>query len=244
MGKKLFVVSDVHGHYTKMIKALDEAGFDPKNEKHVFISCGDLFDRGDENAEVYEFVKGLSRKILLRGNHEDNLVNALKRGHLTQDDVDNGTHITVSQLIGNDALDSERRLNVSMYGEKIEELISFIEIMADYYETEEYVFTHGWLPITFEDRTPRVDSSWRDVPREEWIQEAHVLEWQQLYSVGAVLKDKTLVVGHRPCEMGRMFDPFREPDLSEPFYGDGMIAIDAYTVKSGRVNVLVVEQDQ
>ena len=53
-----------------------------------------------------------------------------------------------------------------------------------------------------------------------------------------------MVVGHRPAELGRMFDPFREPDLSEPFYGKGMIAIDAYTVRSGRVNVLIAEQDQ
>ena len=41
--------------------------------------------------------------------------------------------------------------------------------------------------------------------------------------------------------MGSMFDSFREFDFSEPFFGKGMIAIDAGTVRSGRVNVLVIK---
>jgi len=243
MIKKLFVVSDVHGHYTEMIKALEEAGFDTKKEDHVFVSCGDLFDRGKENKAVYDFVRGLKNKILIKGNHEDILYNVLDCGYVTDTDVANGTDITVAQLLGEDAIDSERRLNSEKYGEKIRELASFIENMSDYYETEEYVFTHGWLPIIIYGRTPKVDFGWRYAKKDAWT-EARLLEWQQLYSVGAVLPEKTMVVGHRPAELGRMFDPFREPDLSEPFYGEGMIAIDAYTVRSGRVNVFVAEQDQ
>ena len=119
MIKKLFVVSDVHGHYTEMIKALDEAGFDTKNEDHVFVSCGDLFDRGKENKEVYDFVRGLKNKILIKGNHEDILHNVLTCGYVTDTDVANGTDITVAQLLGEDALDTERRLNTEKYGEKI-----------------------------------------------------------------------------------------------------------------------------
>lgn len=240
MSKRLFVVSDIHGHYTEMIKALDEAGFDKNNENHIFLSCGDLFDRGKENDKVYEFVKGLRQKILIKGNHEDILYNILSCGYITDTDVENGTDITVAQLIGEDAQEKDGRLAVSKYQDKIRELRNFIENMADYYETDGYVFTHGWLPITFDDRTPKVDFAWRDASKADWT-EARLLEWQQLYSVGAVLVDKTIVCGHRPAELGRMFDSFREPELREPFYGDGMIAIDAYTVRSRRVNVLVID---
>jgi hypothetical protein len=35
----------------------------------------------------------------------------------------------------------------------------------------------------------------------------------------------------------------REPDCSEPFYGNGIVAIDAGTVRSGRVNVFITEID-
>ena len=79
MGKILFAVSDIHGHYTALMNALGVAGFDENNENHIFVSCGDLFDRGRENAEVYDFVKKLQRKILIKGNHEDGLVRILKR---------------------------------------------------------------------------------------------------------------------------------------------------------------------
>ena len=240
MKKRLFVVSDVHGHYTGMKTALDKAGFDPNNEKHIFLSCGDLFDRGKENTNVYDFVCNLKQKILLKGNHEDILNCIFERGHLEQTDFLNETDITVKQLLGSDAIDFDGRLNSVKYAEKIKEIKSFIDGMADYYETADYVFTHGWLPITFDDRTAKVDLDWKSASKADWI-EARLLEWQQLYSVGAGLKDKTIVCGHRPSYLGRMFDSFRDPDSSEIFYGDGLIAIDAYTVRSGRVNVFVID---
>ena len=70
---KYFVVADVHGFYDKMIKALKDAGFDRDNPEHIFVSLGDLFDRGDQAVKCLEFVMSLNpaRRILIRGNHED-----------------------------------------------------------------------------------------------------------------------------------------------------------------------------
>ena len=112
----------------------------------------------------------------------------------------------------------------------------------DYYETDEYVLTHGWVPIILEDRTPIIVPDWRDASSIEWG-EARWLPWQQLYETNAKLEGKTIVCGHRPARMGVMFDQSREPDDSSIFYGEGMIAIDAGTVVSGRVNVLVIKED-
>jgi hypothetical protein len=243
MKKTLFVVSDVHGHYAEMRKALDDAGFCAQNDDHVFVSCGDLFDRGKENNAVYDFVRGLKNKILIRGNHEDMLSAILQRGYLTETDVYNGTDITVSDMLGADAIDGNGYFDRKRYTEKITELRDFIDGMLDYYETENYVVTHGWLPLVFEGYYPQVDPDWRSRPAEDWLV-AHVLEWQQLYGVGALLEGKTIVCGHRPARLGSMFDDFREYDCSEPFYGKGMTAIDAGTVRSGRVNVLVIKEDR
>ena len=239
MSKTLFIVSDVHGHYTELKKALDGVGFCETNDGHVFVSCGDLFDRGRENRLVYDFVKGLKNKILIKGNHEDMLAQTLRRGHITETEIWNGTDITVSELLGEGATDKNGNLDTDNYTDEIRELIAFIEDMADYYEAGEYVLTHGWLPVVFRGRYPRVDLRWRTASKEDW-EEARWLEWQQLYDVGAVMEGKTIVCGHRPARLGLMFDCFREPDCSEPFYGKGMIAIDAGTVRSGRVNVLVI----
>jgi hypothetical protein len=238
--RTLFVVSDVHGYYTEMKEALEGADFCAEKDDHVFVSCGDLFDRGTENKAVYDFVRRLKNKILIRGNHEDMLLEALQRGCLIGADVDNGAALTVSDLLGKDALNEKGGFDRELHGEKIAELSAFIEGMSDYYETESHIFTHGWLPIVFEGRYPQVDPNWRSACAEDW-RFAHGLEWQQLYSVGSILKDKTIVCGHRPARMGSMFDSFREFDCSEPFFGKGMTAIDAGTVRSGRVNVLVIK---
>ena len=64
-------MSDIHGFYNEMQKALDEAGFDPKNENHWLITCGDNFDRGPYPVEVMRYLRTLPRKILVRGNHEE-----------------------------------------------------------------------------------------------------------------------------------------------------------------------------
>ena len=240
MKKKLFVVSDVHGHYTEMIDALDRSGFQTENEGHVFLSCGDLFDRGNENLQVYDFVRSLPRKILIKGNHEDMLLNALKLGKITDLEQRNGTDVTITQLLGQGAVDANGYFDTSKYAFRIGEIIEFIQAMSDFYETQHYVFVHGWLPVTVVGKSPYINQSWRTDSLSEW-ENARWLEWQQLYSVGATLEGKTIVCGHRPARLGYMFDSLREPDCSEPFYGDGMIAMDAGTVNSGRVNVLEFE---
>lgn len=243
MKKKIFAVSDVHGHYTQLMEALEAAEFDAEDEQHLFVSCGDLLDRGPENAEVYAFVRGLQRKILIKGNHEDYLSALLKQGGITDTEIHNGTHLTIIQMLGENAVDENGCIERETHGDKIREVTAFLDSMQDYYEAGDYVFTHGWLPITFEGNRPKVSPLWREESPEEWYL-AHTLEWQQLYSVNAVLAGKTIVCGHRPARMGDQFDPMREPDCSEPFYGKGMITIDAGTKDSGRVNVLVIEIEE
>ena len=237
---KLFAVSDVHGHYSEMMAALREAEFDPTNNEHIFISCGDLFDRGSENREVYEFVSALPRKILIKGNHEDILSSVLERGWLTDTDVDNGTGVTVRQLLGADSVDADWHIDTAACADKIAELRRFTASMLNFYEFGDYIFTHGWLPVVFAGRYPSVDPNWHKASPDEWV-EARLQEWQQFYDAGAVLEGKTIVCGHRPSRMGDMFDRSREPDDSSIFYGKGMTVLDAGTVRSGRVNVLVLE---
>jgi serine/threonine protein phosphatase 1 len=73
MKKSIYAVSDIHGHCAELKKALDEAGFRINDESCLLIVCGDYFDRGVENREVFDFLCSVSNKILIRGNHEDML---------------------------------------------------------------------------------------------------------------------------------------------------------------------------
>jgi serine/threonine protein phosphatase 1 len=242
MSKKIFAVSDVHGHYSEMMSALCDAGFDADNADHVFISCGDLFDRGTENVRVYDFVKNLKHKILIRGNHEDMLRLALSNGRITGTDIYNGTDISIAEFLREEP-DENGFINKEAHADMVDELLSFIDSMDDYYETDNYVFTHGWLPIVFDDDDmPAINPCWRNSTPDEW-KYARFLEWHQLYDAKAMLDGKTIVCGHRPARLGILFDMMREPDCSEPFYGNGIVAIDAGTVRSGRVNVFTTEID-
>ena len=53
---------------------------------------------------------------------------------------------------------------------------------------------------------------------------------------------KTLICGHMPTFLAGSHDPARADDDAGIFYGNGMIAIDAGTRDTHRVNVLVLEE--
>ena len=239
MSRKLFAVSDVHGHFTALSEALDRAGFDSANEDHIFVSCGDLFDRGTENVKVYEFVRSLERKILIRGNHEDMLRDALKCGRMDADGMTNGTDKTVKEFFGRNAIDGKWNINVTDR-ERLSQLVDFLDSTIDFHEEGKYIFTHGWLPDVFEGRLPTVDPLWRETSEAKW-KRAHWSEWQQYYGAGVLLDGRIIVCGHRPARLAHNYDASRTSDNDAPFFGRGMIAIDTYTVRSGRIEVLVID---
>ena len=63
-----FAVGDIHGHFTRLQKALDAVGFDPERDR--LFSAGDLVDRGPECRDVLEWLaKPWFHPV--RGNHDD-----------------------------------------------------------------------------------------------------------------------------------------------------------------------------
>ena len=78
---KYFVVSDIHGYYSSLQKALTQKGFDIDDPNHMLIICGDMMDRGDCPVQMQTYVKQLIIKkkvILIRGNHEDVAVDLIR----------------------------------------------------------------------------------------------------------------------------------------------------------------------
>ena len=79
--KKMFIISDIHGYYDEMIKALEKAGYNENNDEHKLICLGDIFDRGAQSLAVYEYLKRLSdedKAIVLSGNHSLFLIQFLQ----------------------------------------------------------------------------------------------------------------------------------------------------------------------
>lgn len=98
--KTFFVCSDLHGFFDIFQDALDKAGFDTKDPSHIIIMVGDMFDRGPQALEMYNFFRSLpkNRRVLIRGNHEALLRDLVAKGYPQDHDYSNGTYGTLLQL--------------------------------------------------------------------------------------------------------------------------------------------------
>lgn len=236
--KKLFVVSDVHGHYTILKEALDKAGFDKDNENHLLICCGDYFDRGNENVEVLRFFERLQHKVLLRGNHEDLLLKLLQTGKVLPHQYINGTMRTLENFFGKYSINpADDSIDFSGKTRIVDRICEFIEETVDYYETENYVFVHGWLPENAATPGARQEASPEAWEKARWVR------WNEQYVGLRPLADKTLVCGHVPTWNASTFDGNRDKKDCSVFCGNGIIAIDAGTADTKQVNVLVLENE-
>lgn len=267
---KIFVCSDLHSYFTPFKQALDEKGFESNNSDHLLVVCGDVFDRGSESVEIYEFLNNLTNVVLIRGNHEDLLVEMLNRGYGERHDYSNGTTGTVVDLVditGKNTASSEECC------EAVKELIiPFLNKFVNYFETKNYIFVHGWIPCDAgkqsrpwyqQGRKLKYNPDWRACSNEEW----EAARWINGMAAGFVQKDKvlepgkTIVCGHWHCSHGHyqkavkdaiiagepIFyvtqDEFGDTACFEPFFAEGILAVDACTAHTGNVNVVVLEDE-
>ena len=156
----------------------------------------------------------------------------------------NGEHLTIAGFAGfepdasqswEDALDAARKTPLEQW----------IKSLPWYYETETHIFVHGSIPLHGISGPQHVgqyeweDAAWAET--DAWIA-------QMMYKYDALPREgKTIVFGHWHTSWPRAkyeskpeFD--KDADFS-PYYGNGYIAIDACTVASGKVNVLVLEDN-
>lgn len=234
---KYFVSSDIHSFYAPWMQALNEAGFDKNNPGHMLIVCGDIFDRGNETNSVYEFVSEMASKgklVYIRGNHENLLKDCnkqIKCGQVpSSHHWHNGTVKTICQLCG---VASEWILFDPTWTDKIcetiESVLDFIDKHCkNYYETKNYVFVHSTLPTT--------SSDWNEAM------------WKNPFCDFVPVGGKTVVFGHYHTSWARHHfedkDEFGPNADFSPYYGDGYIGIDSCVAYSGKVNVLVLEDDE
>lgn len=247
MMPKLFVISDVHGYFDEMKKALDEAGFDPENENHWIVTCGDHFDRGPNPSSIMKYLMKLPRKILVRGNHEQLFEDLCEREFPYSYDNSNGTTRTVWQLgLSNDF---QECCSIALNRTR-----PFFNEMVNYFETKNYIFVHSWIPVINKDGLPAhytqgrsfdFNPDWRNATQKEWDDAM----WGNPFDMAArgLLPDKTVVFGHWHCSTGwaeaEGRSEFGEDAKFDTYYGDGFISIDACTARSGKCNVLVIEDE-
>lgn len=245
---KFFVISDIHGFYHEMIMALKVAGFDENDPNHYLVGCGDYFDRGRQPMWVMKYLHNLPRKILVKGNHEQLLVDCCQRGEAYSHDMSNGTAHTVLDMgYGDD------------FAEKCDHTLKatkpFRDSMVNYFETKNHIFVHSWIPVINKDGLPAhyiygrsfdFNPDWRNASQEDW----NDATWGNPFDMaarGLNQTGKTIVFGHWNCSEAWAEAEDRNVYGSDakfdPYYGDGFIAIDACTNCSGKCNVIIIEDE-
>ena len=173
--KTYFVCSDIHGYFNEWMSSLKEAGFDLSNSNHILIVLGDIFDRGGQPKEIYQFLKSFPEKrlILIRGNHEYLLLELVKRGYPLEHDEHNGTYQTLIDLYkdpyetqkefllnNRDKYENSELYAVSFHiyqqavkdlytNDTIKEIVRWIKSKKwkNYYELGPYIFVHAFIPL-------------------------------------------------------------------------------------------------
>ncbi len=232
--QKVFIVSDIHGHYHALKRALDEAGFDEENDDHHLLGLGDYFDRGKENKEVFEYLYRLEKKgkgTFLVGNHDLFLLEFFEG----DDDrvlfnIDyNGFQTTLESFSGiryegPKSLPLMRKLILEAYPE----LPGWIESLPSFIERDRYIFVHGGIDGS--------NPYWRQQNRRDFA-------WNYQSQLPGV-KNKTIVSGHERTPLIRLREDssrkFQDETLSKPIEKDGKIFIDGYVEQTGRINVLTI----
>lgn len=240
-----FVIADVHGFYDEMILALNAAGYNKNNPQHCLISLGDLLDRGPKPLECLQFVNNIpeNNKILIRGNHEDLIEDAIRRGEFLYYDYRNGTVQTAIDLTYEFRLSNSFEILAQL--ENHEELQKYLHSCTDYYENNNSIFVHGWIPcedvrykgsrIKFE-----YDPDWRfgNWKKARWI--CGFDAWDSK----VVEPNKTIWCGHWHTSYahskyhmeGVEWYANGEKAIFTPFADVGIVGMDACTAYSGFVN--------
>lgn len=76
--KEYILFSDPHGEYKALVDSLEAAGYHPKNKNQWLVSVGDLFDRGSQSLEIFQFLDKIERKLMILGNHDEFLLDFLE----------------------------------------------------------------------------------------------------------------------------------------------------------------------
>lgn len=254
MKKKIFAISDIHGFYTEMIESLKESGYDEDNPEHLLIVCGDKFDRGKESVKVFQYLKRLMDKnkaIILRGNHLAFIENFLEGSNDPFNYINNGLNETIADFWHRTspfeswcALEGNCELSIENYSKWAEiarkdinkeypELLPWIKSLPYYYETDNYIFTHGMIDgQCFDWHNPNI--SWYECT---WAKPRD-------FNNSIVNTDKKVVVGHINCGLLRSLYGYDENDNSIFERPDGkVIGLDTCTVLTHKVNVLVLEDE-
>lgn len=208
---KIFAMSDLHGCYREFMAMLDKLPIDFKEDKLVI--CGDIIDRGpDSKRLIDQLIKmerehGLDHVVVVYGNHEDLMCDALLYGGRKYDSFDlwytQGGRETAHSYLPPEYLKpnltEEQKYEKALFSAKDlvdQDHLVWLASLPRYHVDGDYVFVHGGLKpdIPLEDQKEQ-DLIWI---RDEFIRSQSDFE------------GKKIIFGHTADSEG-YYDPQGRP---------------------------------
>lgn len=223
---RYLILSDIHGCYDKLIKALECHNYD--RDKDTIIFLGDAFDRGPDSLKVLNFLLDVPHLICLYGNHDIRLKDLFERKDYAEDyDVHNGVDKTLNSfIVGHEdlfdpkfiAVRHKKAINYMLniivgnhlepgdkaFKELIEKLNTYWNKCAWAVEFKDFVATHAWVPTKPDEYawwdyglSYKYWDKWREESTDEIWRDAVWTDPGKAIRHEGFLPDKKLIVGHR-----------------------------------------------
>ncbi|HXG67565.1 MAG TPA: metallophosphoesterase family protein [Blastocatellia bacterium] len=137
-----YVIGDIHGRPNLLDQLIENVPWDVKKDKIVFL--GDLIDRGPDAPGVVERVMAMAAAnpnvVVLRGNHEQMLLDCLDYGDIQWLIPENGGLATLKGY-GIDLTQVEDVTDIRIPEEHVE----FMRSLPFYHEDDEAIYVHAGL---------------------------------------------------------------------------------------------------
>jgi serine/threonine protein phosphatase 1 len=137
-----YVIGDIHGRPNLLDQLIKNVPWDVERDKIIFL--GDLIDRGPDAPAIIERVMGLARNneqvVVLRGNHEQMMIDCLDFGDLQWLIPENGGLATL-EAYGFNLAELQDVSDISIPDEHVE----FIRSLPFYHEDEQAIYVHAGL---------------------------------------------------------------------------------------------------
>ena len=206
----IYVCADIHGRYDLFMKLINE--IDLKKEDTLYV-IGDIIDRGEESYAIYKYIINHDNIILLRGNHEQMMIDYVRRRY--PDWFLNGGYKTLVSIpySNNDELD-----------QYLHEMTTYFEGLPYYKRLEvngkKYILVHAGIDYTLPMEKQKASTML-------WIREGFI-DVDQRY------EDSTIIFGHTPNRTMQ----FSGTSNDDMIFFEHKIAIDGAACFGGQINCL------
>lgn len=240
MKGKTYVVSDIHGNFEIFKRMLDMIKF---NSNDTLYILGDICDRGPDSLNIYFYIQKFDNIILLKGNHEYMMQEALKKA-IDYNDFDNpsmefklwaqnGGDKTIDNirhyLCKNNLYHCEYTIVRNVF---LKNLYTYLEQLPLYLEVninnKDYVLVHAGV----------------DPEKSLLEQEEDTLLWiRDYFFLSECDLDKTYIFGHTPlCFINpdRSFDIWYDDEFHNKIGIDGGLALG----ERGQLNCMCLDNEE